>query len=100
MSETKRTSCGRPGVNGGYFNPNNKFGVNCYGVKPHNKNTKFPLPLPGTENNAFNQMVDKYKSMLSRMTVSAFNRAGWSEWNMSEGPKHSKKHEKKKASLV
>lgn len=26
---------GRPGVNGGYFsNPNVRFGVNCYGVKP------------------------------------------------------------------
>ena len=30
--------CGRPGVNGGYFkNPNIKFGVNCYGVKPSAK---------------------------------------------------------------
>lgn len=27
--------CGRPGINGGYINnPNVKFGVNCYGVKP------------------------------------------------------------------
>ena len=91
MTETKRTSCGRPGVNGGYFNPNNKFGVNCYGVKPQNKNTKFPLPIPGTDSNTFNQMVDKYKSMLSRMTVSAFNRVGWSEWNMSD-KKQQKKH--------
>lgn len=79
--QTKRTSCGRPGVNGGYFNPSNKFGVNCYGVKPGNKNTKFPLPVPGTDSSAFNQMVDKYKGMLSRMSVSAFNRMGWSEWN-------------------
>jgi hypothetical protein len=91
MTETKRTSCGRPGVNGGYFNPNNKFGVNCYGVKPQNRNTKFPLPIPGTDSNTFNQMVDKYKSMLSRMTVSAFNRVGWSEWNMSD-KKQQKKH--------
>lgn len=31
--------CGRPGVNGGYFdNKNIKFGVNCYGVKPDAKN--------------------------------------------------------------
>jgi hypothetical protein len=78
---TKRTSCGRPGVNGGYFNPSNKFGVNCYGAKPGNKNTKFPLPVPGTDSNSFNQMVDKYKGMLSKMSVSAFNRMGWSEWN-------------------
>lgn len=27
--------CGKPGVNGGYFmNPELKFGVNCYGIKP------------------------------------------------------------------
>jgi len=80
---TKRTACGRPGVNGGYFNPSNKFGVNCYGVKPGNKHMKFPLPVPGTDTGAFNKLVDKYKGMLSRMTVDAFNRTGWSEWNAS-----------------
>jgi hypothetical protein len=30
-----KNDCGRPGVNGGYIdNPNVRFGVNCYGVKP------------------------------------------------------------------
>jgi len=29
-----KTNCGRPGINGGYFDPQTKFGVNCYGVKP------------------------------------------------------------------
>lgn len=86
QSETdssKRTGCGRPGVNGGYFDPQNKFGVNCYGIKPAGKNTKFPLPVPGTDTASFEKSVDKYKSMLNRMTVSAFNRMGWSEWNTS-----------------
>ena len=78
---TKRTGCGRPGVNGGYFNPSNKFGVNCFGIKPTNKSTTFPLPTPGTDTASFDKLVDKYKNMLSRMTVSAFNRTGWSEWN-------------------
>ena len=33
--DDEHTACGRPGVNGGYFdNPEMKFGVNCYGVKP------------------------------------------------------------------
>lgn len=75
----KRTSCGRPGVNGGYFDPNTKFGVNCYGIKPQNKGTTFPLPAPGTDPSE----VNKFKSMLNKMTVSAFNRVGWSEWNVS-----------------
>jgi len=79
--QTKRTGCGRPGVNGGYFNPSNKFGVNCYGVKPTNKTTKFPLPVPGTDSASFDKLVDKYKSMINRMTISSFNRTGWSEWN-------------------
>jgi hypothetical protein len=34
-SESKKHSCGRPGVNGGYFdNPNLRFGANCFGKKP------------------------------------------------------------------
>lgn len=80
---TKRTGCGRPGVNGGYFDPNTKFGVNCYGIKPENKGTKFPLPIPGTDPSTFNKEVDKYKSMINKMMVSPFNRVGWSEWNVS-----------------
>jgi hypothetical protein len=32
--QKKRTACGRPGVNGGYFDPSLKFGVNCFGFKP------------------------------------------------------------------
>jgi hypothetical protein len=80
---SKRTGCGRPGVNGGYFNPSNKFGVNCYGVKPSGGKIKFPLPIPGTDTANFDRLVDKYKGMLSKMTVSAFNRMGWSEWNSS-----------------
>jgi len=79
----KRTGCGRPGVNGGYFDPNTKFGVNCYGIKPGNKGTTFPLPIPGTDPAEFNKDVNKYKSMLNKMTVSPFNRVGWSEWNVS-----------------
>lgn len=30
-----KNACGRPGINGGFMgNPNIRFGVNCYGVKP------------------------------------------------------------------
>ena len=82
--ETKRTQCGRPGVNGGYFDPSNKFGVNCFGVKPKGPaGMKFPTPLPGTDSGSFNRMVDKFKSMLRTMTVSPFNRDGWSEWSLA-----------------
>ena len=34
-SDNHKDMCGNPGINGGYFaNPDLKFGVNCYGVKP------------------------------------------------------------------
>jgi hypothetical protein len=79
---SKRTACGRPGINGGYFNPQNKFGINCYGVKPGGKGQKFPLPVPGTDTAQFDKMVDKFKGMISKFSVSAFNRDGWSEWSL------------------
>jgi hypothetical protein len=80
----KRTGCGRPGINGGYFDPQTKFGVNCYGIKPSSKaGLKFPLPIPGTDSKTFNNMVQKFKNMIGKMSVSPFNRDGWSEWNIS-----------------
>lgn len=74
-----KTACGRPGVNGGYFDPKTKFGVNCYGVKPENMGTRLPMPIPGTDPSAFNKMVDKFRSMIKRMTVAPFNRTEWSD---------------------
>jgi len=82
VDQSKRTLCGRPGVNGGYFDPSMKFGVNCYGIKPHG-NPKLPLPIPGTNAGEFEKMVEKFKSMLKRMMVSPFNRNEWSEMNVS-----------------
>ena len=81
--QSKRTGCGRPGVNGGYFDPATKFGVNCYGVKPGNKDVKLPLPLPGTDTAAFNNMVNKFRSMIGKITLSPFNRDAWSEMKVS-----------------
>lgn len=34
-NEKTKNSCGRPGINGGFIdNPNVRFGINCYGIKP------------------------------------------------------------------
>jgi len=78
IQEVKRTACGRPGVNGGYFDPKLKFGVNCYGVKPKNHGEKFPQPLPTENSKHFNEMVEKFKKMLP-LKLSGFNRDIWSE---------------------
>jgi len=82
--ETKRTACGRPGVNGGYFDPRLKFGVNCYGNKPKNTGMKLPAPLPGTDPSAFDAMVNKFKGMLHSMHVSPFNRDIWSKTGIAQ----------------
>ena len=78
-SEKKRTVCGHPGVNGGYFDPRLKFGVNCYGRKPRNMGTRLPIPLPGSDDAGFNKMVNKFKSMLSSIRLSPYNREIWSK---------------------
>ena len=80
----KRIKCGRPGINGGYFDPKTKFGVNCYGPKPtDSSNASYPLPLPGADPSSFNQAVNRFKSQLSTMQVDPFNRSAWSGWNLS-----------------
>ena len=75
--QSKRTACGRPGVNGGYFDPTTKFGVNCYGIKPQG-NVKLPTPLHGTDQNAFNDLVSKFKSMMKSFNINPYSRTSWS----------------------
>ena len=74
----KRTACGRPGVNGGYFDPALKFGVNCYGVKPDGS-AIFPQPPPGTDLKAFNDRVAAFKLQLKNFFLAPFNRTVWAE---------------------
>jgi hypothetical protein len=64
-------------VNGGYFDPTSKFGVNCYGIKPQG-NVKLPTPLPGTDPSAFNDAVAKFKSMLKSFNLDPYSRTTWS----------------------
>jgi hypothetical protein len=78
-SSAKRTACGKVGVNGGYFDPSYKFGVNCYGYKPAaSSNLKLPLPPPGVNADTFNSMVARFQGMLSSFNVSPYSRTQWS----------------------
>lgn len=74
----KRTACGRPGVNGGYFDPALKFGVNCFGFKPQGEFTP-PAPVPGMDINRFNSMVNRFREMLKSLNLSPYSRMNWSE---------------------
>jgi hypothetical protein len=73
----KRTACGRPGVNGGYFDPSSKFGVNCFGIKPQG-NVSLPTPLPGTDPSAFNSAVSQFRAVMKSFTLDPYSRTTWS----------------------
>lgn len=79
----KRTRCGRPGVNGGYFDPNLKFGVNCFGFKPDGAFTP-PAPVPGVDSAAFNAMVNRFKLLIRNFTLNPYSRQEWSEYDDSK----------------
>lgn len=78
----KRMACGRPGVNGGYFDPMMKFGVNCYGKKPAGS-IALPLPPPGADTTSFNAQVQGFKSSLQNFFLAPFNRSTWSSTGAS-----------------
>jgi len=82
----KRTACGRPGVNGGYFDPNTKFGVNCFGFKPIGK-PELPLPPPGTDSNAFKAAVAKFRKMLGTLNLVPYSRTEWSGYDSTAAGK-------------
>jgi hypothetical protein len=82
----KRTACGRPGVNGGYFDPNTKYGVNCFGFKPTGK-AELPLPPPGTDDKAFKAAVAKFRKMLNSFNLVPYSRTEWSGYDSTTAGK-------------
>jgi hypothetical protein len=80
VDQSRRTACGRPGINGGYFDPNTKFGVNCFGFKPIGKAT-FPQPPPGSDPASFKRAVEGFKRMLNSFSLTPFSRNEWSGYD-------------------
>jgi hypothetical protein len=72
-----RIKCGRPGVNGGYFDPGTQFGVNCYGVRPAKKASD--VAPPTAADNGMDRLVGQFKQNLAKYIVSPFNQNEWSE---------------------
>jgi hypothetical protein len=79
-----QNACGRPGINGGYFdNPELLFGVNCFGVRPAKSqmdelnNSDVALP-PTTEEIEYEKKVQKFRDQLESTTVLPFNKNSWS----------------------
>jgi hypothetical protein len=81
---------GRPGVNGGYFsNPNVRFGVNCYGVKPPMTDAEKALMdakkdriyPKSKEDELLDAKVEFWKANRDKMMViSGYNNSAWSRF--------------------
>ena len=82
--EDQRTSCGIPGLNGGYFdNPEMRFGVNCFGSKPEQSQhdatdaaTGIPMSPEALE---VNRKVAEFKTEAASLGIMPFNHGKWSE---------------------
>ena len=85
-NKCKKNACGRPGINGGYFeNPNLKFGVNCYGKKPKPSGIELKLMEnkhihPKTKEEIFLEERNIFwKNNSDKMlNITAFNQNSWS----------------------
>lgn len=82
----QRNACGKPGVNGGYFdNPELRFGVTCYGVKPPQKEHDTTL-LPNGEANPFSpdalefdKRVSEFKADSANIGILPFKENDWND---------------------
>jgi hypothetical protein len=80
--EEQRMACGRPGVNGGYFdNPEMRFGVNCYGAKPpkskHDAEDMSKGAPISPDALAFDKKVNQYKNEADTIGINPFNSHQW-----------------------
>ena len=81
----ERGACGKPGVNGGYFdNPELRFGVNCYGVKPNQsahdeaelmKKGVIPKTTAGLK---IEKKIQEFQAEANELGILPFNEGKWS----------------------
>ena len=81
----EKGACGRPGVNGGFFdNPEMRFGVNCYGVKPdQSANDERVLMENGTipktaSTLKMNKQIEEIKENIDMVGILPFSGTKWS----------------------
>jgi hypothetical protein len=78
LPKSQQKNCGLPGLNGGHFtNPNLKFGINCYGVKP--KGSIHNLKKPYCPPMNFCKLENNYdaNNKLDSDEVMGFNNEKW-----------------------
>ena len=76
----RKTECGLPGVNGGYFeNDQYMFGANCFGRKPDPKNGERMRDLIEIAD-PMDKRVNRYKALINDINISPFSKEKWSEF--------------------
>ena len=85
--EDQRAACGKPGLNGGYFdNPELKFGVSCVGNRPSQSQhdatsvtsgSTRPLTSSGLE---FEKKVQQFKEDSEHLGILPFNKEKWGSY--------------------
>lgn len=83
---TKKNSCGRPGINGGYMeNASMKAGVNCYGPKPemNQSSSKLMSSIQNVEagkmlNPEHEARVQEMRGKINDIVIAPFNKSAWS----------------------
>lgn len=81
-NKDKIKKCGKPGINGGYFNSGKiKFGINCYGVKPKGA-VEIPKD-PICPKKDICELPKNYNSsvILDTDNISPFSDNKWSKYN-------------------
>jgi hypothetical protein len=80
-TDESRNDCGHAGINGGVFdNPELKFGVNCFGVKPQQNDSNRAAFFPDYESEEEKKTQDKITALrknLSDVKLLPFNRNQW-----------------------
>ncbi len=81
----ERGACGKPGLNGGYFdNPELRFGVNCYGIKPNQsahdeaelmKKGTIPKTTAGLK---IDKKIQEFQAEATELGILPFNEGKWS----------------------
>ena len=76
----RKTECGLPGVNGGYFeNDQYMFGANCFGRKPNPKNGERMRDLIEIAD-PMDKRVNRYKALINDINIAPFSKEKWSEF--------------------
>ena len=80
LPNDQKKHCGLPGINGGFFpNPEIKFGINCYGVKPKGALVKAKEPTCDAGNFCSLEQNYQASNKLDTDEISGFNGLKWNQ---------------------